>query len=320
MRLLIGIDGGGTKTAVTAAEVRDCAPPGESIQREALLPSASWREHGAEFTARMLRDGVDALAQGDEIIGVALALPYIGESRLGDTQIDAALGEAFAGMPYLLVNDSVAGWAGSLALESGVNIVAGTGAIAYGRDAGGMGARCGGWDEFFSDEGSCYWLGRAACALFARESDGRAPRGPLYDIVRAQFALDEDFEFIDAVHDKLLVSREQVAAMQLLLMRAAIEGDVSACALYDAAAQELCLLLDGIRGRISLPESGFPVSYSGGLFKAGELILKPFRRGIESRGGRLVVPRLTPAQGALLLAAERFAPGALRTLGASDCN
>jgi len=265
----------------------------------------------------MLREGSDALARGGEIIGVALALPYIGESRSGDQVIDAALREAFGDIQYLLVNDSVAGWAGSLALESGVNIVAGTGAIAYGRDAGDRGARCGGWDEFFSDEGSCYWLGRATCALFAKQSDGRVPRGQLYEMMRAEFALDEDFEFIDAVHEKLLVSRERVAAMQMLLMRAANEGDKSALALYDAAAEELCLLLDGIRGRISLPESGFPVSYSGGLFNAGELVLKPFRRGIEARGGRLVTPRLSPARGALLLAAEKFMPDKLDALGAT---
>ena len=74
------------------------------------------------------------------------------------------------------MNDSVVGWAGSLGLSSGINLVAGTGSIAYGRNDAGEEARAGGWDERFSDEGSCYWLGMKSLELFSKESDGRAEK------------------------------------------------------------------------------------------------------------------------------------------------
>ncbi|MFR7490817.1 MAG: BadF/BadG/BcrA/BcrD ATPase family protein [[Ruminococcus] torques] len=54
--------------------------------------------------------------------------------------------------------------------------MAGTGSIAYGQNKFGTEARAGGWDDGFSDEGSCYWLGKKALELFSKESDGRVKK------------------------------------------------------------------------------------------------------------------------------------------------
>ena len=48
-------------------------------------------------------------------------------------------------------------------------------------------ARAGGWGELFSDEGSGYWVAREGLQLFSRMSDGRAPRGQLYERFREHF-------------------------------------------------------------------------------------------------------------------------------------
>ena len=63
---------------------------------------------------------------------------------------------------------------GPIALESafgagpGIIVIAGTGSIAYGRDANGTTARVGGWGFAVSDEGSAHWIGRAAIAAFCQ--------------------------------------------------------------------------------------------------------------------------------------------------------
>ena len=44
----------------------------------------------------------------------------------------------------------------------GVIVIAGTGSIAYGRNAQGASARAGGWGSAISDEGSAHWIGRSA--------------------------------------------------------------------------------------------------------------------------------------------------------------
>ncbi len=73
-------------------------------------------------------------------------------------------------------NDMVCGWAGSLACADGINVVAGTGSICYGEYQG-RSARCGGWGELFSDEGSAYWIARQRPdAVLANERWPRATR------------------------------------------------------------------------------------------------------------------------------------------------
>ena len=51
----------------------------------------------------------------------------------------------------------------------------GTGSIAYGRNARGEAARAGGWGYVLGDEGSGYWIGRAALRAVLREADRRGP-------------------------------------------------------------------------------------------------------------------------------------------------
>jgi hypothetical protein len=54
------------------------------------------------------------------------------------------------------------------------------------------------------------------------------------------------------------------------------------------------------------PDERVPLSYSGGVFKAGELILAPFRRHLEAQSGsyRLQAPIVTPSGGAAIYAAK----------------
>ena len=77
----------------------------------------------------------------------------------------------------------------SLDVEADAPIVAGTGSIAYGEYAG-RHARAGGWGDLFGDEGSAFWIAREGLRLFSRMSDGRAARGPLYDLLRERFELE----------------------------------------------------------------------------------------------------------------------------------
>ena len=305
MRYLIGIDGGGTKTAFCAAGVDG------SQLRYAESSGSSWREHGAENVAGNLRETVKSLVgkEYEKIAGMAMGLPCHGESVEGDRALELAVCEAFPGIPIYFTNDVEAGWAGSMALAPGINIVAGTGAIAFGKDIHGQTARCGGWSEFFGDEGSCYWVGRKVMELFSKQSDGRLPKDALYEVVRNKFNLQNDYGFIDIIHNEYSGLRKQVASLQFLAEKAALAGSPSARDLYGQAIQELLLLVMALRDQLDFGETTpWLVSYSGGLFKAGDLVLPRFSREIEKAGGKLSPPRFEPVEGAVLLAFQHFYP------------
>ena len=310
MQYYVGVDGGGTKTAICMA-ARD-----SSKIFSATTDSASWREYGIQTVVENIKEVVGSFPIGDEdyIAGIAMGLPCFGESEDGDRELKRVVCEIFAGIPLYLTNDVEVGWAGSLGLAPGINVVAGTGAIAFGRDEGEKTARSGGWSEFFGDEGSCYWMGRKVMELFSKQSDGRMRKDALYTTVRGELGLKSDLSFIDLMHGEYITNREKVASLQLLAEKAALLGSPSAKALYCKAADELCLLVAAIRDKLDFSQWPFWVSYSGGLFKAGELVLPRFSKGIENAGGKLSTPKFEPAYGALLTAFRQFCPDGLSDL------
>jgi len=310
MKYYAGVDGGGTKTAICMAAADS------SVLFNEITGSATWREHGAKSVVENIKKVIYdfPINANDRIAGIALGLPTVGESVDGDRNLEAELQNAFPGIPFYLTNDVEAGWAGSLNLAPGINVVAGTGSIAFGKNESGKIARCGGWSEFFSDEGSCYWIGRKVLELFSKQSDGRIPKDELYTIVKKEFKIENDYDAIDLVHNKYMIRRENLASLQLLAKKAALEGAQSAKELYREAVDELCLLVIAIRDTLQFKDHPFPVSYSGGLYRSGELVLPRFFTGIEAAGGKPVTPKYEPVYGALLLAFEKYCPEGLKLL------
>ena len=305
MKYFIGVDGGGTKTAFTVAGA-------DSLPLAAVTRGGcSYQALGADEAVAVVREGVAALLAragigAGDCAGCCVGMPCYGENAAMDGRMRLALQAALAPVPVWVVNDVEVGWAGALACREGIHLVAGTGSIAFGRRQDGRTARCGGWNEFFGDEGSCYWVGRRAMGLFSKEADGRAARGPLYEIVRKELALTEDLEFIETVLRDWACRRERVAAFQKLACRAAQEGDGAAAELFASAARELALMAAALQERLAFPPGATAVSYSGGLFKAGELVLAPLRREIAYLGGVLQKPCRSAHEGAVLLAIQHF--------------
>jgi N-acetylglucosamine kinase-like BadF-type ATPase len=281
--------------------------------------------------AQLLRDVEKSLAAGSvarsELAGIGVGLPFFGELARKDEEFVSALKAEFAAVPCVVTNDSEVAWAGSLAARPGINIVAGTGAIAFGRNAAGESARAGGWAPFFSDEGSCHWLGRHTMELFSKQADGRVERGPLYEIIREEYGIADDFAFIEIMEHDVIPHRKKVAHVQVLLEKAAIAGDPGALALYDAAVDELVLTVEAVARRLAMTGTPYTVSYSGGLFRAadstepGEMkskhIIEPFRTRLAARGARLERPLLDPSHGAVLCAARVAAPELVEPMAAA---
>ena len=306
MKYYIGIDGGGTKTAFSL-----CSSEGDQVA-EHLTAGSSYMMYGTDQGVERIKSGVGQLLQKGnveraDVAGISMGLPCIGENTVLDRPFKEAINASFPGIPVYIGNDVEVGWAGSLACEEGINVVAGTGSIAFGKNHSGKTARSGGWAEFFSDEGSCYWTGRKTLELFSKEADHRLPRGALYDTIREEFHLTDDYRLIDLMVKEYFPYREKVAGLQLLLEKAALLGDPQAIQAYRSAAEELALIVKGVLNQIEFPQ-GFSVSYSGGLFKAGDLILKPFEEEIRALGGVLVKPLLPPVMGAVLLCFSQFNP------------
>jgi len=305
MKTFLGVDGGGTKTDFLLIDAS-----GRVLARHGGGP-AYYLETGIEGLRTLLAEGIAAtLAQGSVTPGTLgyafFGLPAYGEDSTLLNVLDAAPSPTLPQERYRCGNDMVCGWAGALAGGDGINIVAGTGSIAYGEYAQRT-ARGGGWGELFSDEGSAYWLAREGLSLFSRMSDGRAAKGPLYELLRQSFRLHEDLDLCAAVYGPPALTRSGVAALAPLVAQAARCGDTQARGLFEAAAQELAAMVHVVHDRLGVPTGhALPVSYSGGMFHFADLLLAPFCSALQGSGRvyEFTTPRLPPAAGAALYAAK----------------
>lgn len=299
----LGIDGGGSKTAllITDEEGRAVA--------ESVTGGCSYPQLGIDGAVRVISDGLRLLfretgVDKKDIKGAAVGLPCYGEDRSADKELKRAVLEAIALKDVCICNDVELGWAGSLGLEAGVHIVAGTGAIAYGRNHKGDCARANGWHEDFSDEGSGYWLGMQALGLFAKQADGRMERSALYERMKNALGIVDIEELVPLYGRRYMGNRKAVAALQMALLEAAEDGDANAVLLYERAAGELAASIRAVASRLEFNgEEPIPVSYSGGVFQAGEYIMKPLQRMLDERRFHIRAPLLSPVQGGILLAA-----------------
>ena len=74
-----------------------------------------------------------------------------------------------------------------------------------------------------------------------------------------------------------------------------MQGDEEAIRLYEAAAEELELIIGAVYRKLEFSGDTI-VSYSGGLFHAGDFILKPLVRKLEENGICLCPPKYSPVQ------------------------
>ena len=320
MRTYLGIDGGGSKTAFVLIDESGHVLASHT-EGPAYYLETGWDAMQA-MLARGIRATLDKAALPSPSVEFAfLGLPAYGEDSRLVSALDAAASPTLQPGRYRCANDAVCGWAGALACQDGINLIAGTGSIAYG-EFNGRSARAGGWGELFSDEGSGYWIAREGLNLFSRMSDGRSARGALYDILRRHFGLQSDLDLCAAVYDESQIQRSKLAALAPLVAQAAIAGDVQALALFSRAAEELIQLVDAVHRQLEIPEHAMvTVSFSGGMFQQRDLLLTRFQSKLAAERGRyrVVAPRLPPAAGAALYAAKLSgAPLSAQAVGALE--
>lgn len=302
--LFLGIDGGGTKT-----EFALCDDKGR-IYSNVIKESASYWQFSTEKLLTVIKDGVDSVlkesqASYNDIVAVGFGMAGLGENPQKDEESINICKRYFKDIPMGIRNDVEVCFIASLAFQPGINVVAGTGAMAFGEDEKGNDSRCGGWGHEIGDEGSGYWLGKKTMELFTKQSDGRLPKTYLFDLVKEKMNIQSDFDVMDIFQKEYYNSRTNTASLQNILYDAAALEDGYAIKAYQDAAEELAMLPIAIRNKLSFKDT-VKVSYSGGVFRAGHFILDPFKNRLEEMGFKVCDPLLTPVQGAILLAASQI--------------
>ena len=301
----LGCDSGSTKIAFAVSDRAG------RVLLKTEFPAITLFRGGADTYAADMKRYLDTVLaragiEPDQVACAAFGLTGYGETVASVRDMEAAVGAALPGVRCILANDSVVGWSGALRAAAGIHVVSGTGSVAYGEDGRGGAERAGGWSLFYGDEGSCYWVGVQGINAFFRQADGRMERTLLYDYIMDLFKLTDPL-FVCGAFEEMTDggSADKVAAFQRHVLALARRGDPVAKNIYIRAAEQLSLLVKALKDRLHFEENApVSVSWSGGLFKAGECVLAPFSERIRALGCVPVPPAYGPLAGAVGYAAR----------------
>jgi N-acetylglucosamine kinase-like BadF-type ATPase len=301
--MYLGVDGGGTKTAFVLIDQHG------NVLAEHQESTCYHIQVGIKGTEKIIHEGIlktlsKANKEVKDLTFAFFGLPAFGEDSKVDKIVNLIPSSILPKNIYRCDNDMVNGWAAASGGEDGINIVAGTGSIAYGVRQK-KSARCGGWGELFSDEGSAYWIGIKCLNTFSKMSDGRLPKSSLYNIVKQQLDIVIDLDITALVLTEWQGERSKISALSKLVSVAAEQGDTIAKEIMQDAGYELARIVNSTKNTLKFhKDEPVKVSYSGGVFCSKTLILDPFTQALHQYSSNYVVsaPLYTPVVGAALYA------------------
>ncbi|MCL5997368.1 MAG: ATPase, partial [Chloroflexi bacterium] len=163
----------------------------------------------------------------------------------------------------LTVNDGMLPLFAACPDGQGISLIAGTGAIVWGRTLDGRVTRSSGWGYLFGDEGSGWDLGHEALRYVARAADGRGPATALTARVLAHWQLTQVYDLIPRIYQAGFEPSD-IAALARLVLECAAEGDEIALRIARSGADELAAAARAVMQtlKMSLP---LTLAYSGSV-------------------------------------------------------
>ena len=230
-RYFVGVDGGGTKTALIASTA-----DGQKIA-SAVCGPLNYNFIGLDAALKNLADGVAALVlPAGSIAAVGIGDPSIDdESESPMAKEFAARAAQLLGAPVYIRSDAyMTLFALTGGKKAGVLIISGTGSMAIGENDAGNIAVVGGWGRLSGDEGSGYYIGREGVCAALRAFDGVAVHTELTGAALAHFGVNAPRDLISVFYGE---SEPDVAGFSRCVARCAEDGDkIAESILLDAAA------------------------------------------------------------------------------------
>jgi N-acetylglucosamine kinase-like BadF-type ATPase len=302
----LGVDGGGSHTTALIGD------------ETGLIVAEG---HGGPSAAGGQNQAVEAADAQWEAKRTSEAAPdrYCCYGTAGRAEKDRGISKFHVGSytrTLKMTHDADIALSGALAGEPGIIVIAGTGSMAFGRDAKGDTARAGGWGYVFGDEGGAFDIVRQAVRAALRFEEGWGAETAL----RSAFLDAPELHWPEARHhghnpapaeprdmNRLLhlfytgdYPRDRVAALAPIVEQTAEAGDAIAREILHNAAQALAMFAIAVRKQLFQDGEACRVSYAGGVFQ-NPIIRQRFSMLVELDTGRAPeAPRFTPAEGALI--------------------
>lgn len=303
--LLLGVDGGGTKTRAVVTDAR------QNVLGEGLAGPSNPLRVGIRKAAANVRTAIKQACRAAGIRVSQVKAAEIGLAGVRQHELRERMRRELndLGLSALeIVTDADTALFGATGGGPGLVIIAGTGSICCGVNKQGKHECAGGWGPLAGDEGSGSWIARAALQAVARASDGRGPDTVLSLAACRFFGVATTSEVMLEINQPTLTN-DRMAAFARYVIEAAQDGDQVARAIVAEAGRVLGIAAATVIRKLRMRGERFPIGYVGGVFAAGDLLLDSLRAEVAKVAPEayLALPQMNPAVAAAKMAQENFA-------------
>ena len=302
MAYYLGIDGGGTKTRCVLGDEN-------SVVASAVSGGSNIVRLGETRVREALREVIRHVCSTAEISPHQIRSICVGASGAGRPEMASKIRAIVAELdPQLsseniqVVGDTVIALEAGFGSGPGVITIAGTGSIAFGRDAAGRTERAGGWGFAVSDEGSGQWIGRQAVSAVLHSHDRREETALTAQILEAWKLADLDalVQFANSTPPP------EFPRLFPVVLHAAEAGDAVAEEVLTRAGTELAALASIVIRRITSDPPYVPVATTGSVFRQSAEVRRVFYNRLNASFSGIVVRNepVEPVLGALALARD----------------
>ncbi|MCM1224114.1 MAG: hypothetical protein NC548_57645 [Lachnospiraceae bacterium] len=293
MKIIAGIDGGGTGTIVELRSMEN-----KVLERDKFGPF-NINSIGEEKLYDLLREIFEYILQSGECEGICIGAAGISNSAVDDVLKEITQELGFSGKMILKGDHDIALY-GAMSGAPGSVLIAGTGSICTGMDAEGKTARAGGWGHLIDDTGSGYALGRDALGAVVRSLDGRSKATLLSSLIYDFWGISNERQLIEKVYSTS--EKSNIASLSPVVEKAALQGDKTACTIMEKNAGELVELVACIYRKLKL--ESMKLSLLGSLISKNTLLREDFLKQLAEKLPAVQVkePDMDAASGAALWA------------------
>jgi N-acetylmuramic acid 6-phosphate etherase len=294
---ILGVEGGGTKTAWVLAEaVTSGSDAGTEfrILDQGRLPPSNLRLTAPE----RLREIFGELPKPVDRAGIFLAGCSTEEDR---RSLALICRDIWPNAKIVTGSDRDSGLAAALDHGDGIVVNAGSGSSVTGRRSDRI-ERAGGWGHILGDTGGGYFLSIEALRLILREYD--LHRGEMQFTAKILHALSLN-NLDELVRWAQTADKMEIAMLAPVVFEAAAGGDACVNEIVEEGARVLCEYTEAVASRLHLLAP--KVALMGGLFHRDSIYTHAFRRRLKKNlpDARVTVAERPPEFGAAWLAAEK---------------
>ena len=300
MTYFMGIDGGGSnlRVVITTHDLAICA---QTFFGETVNPGTVGRDKSAQTIQSAIQQ---TLAQAnilpDQIAGVGVGIAGASAAHSANW-LQEVIAEVTPQATASLSSDTEIALVGAHGERCGVLILAGTGSVAYGVNAGGESLQVGGWGYLMDDEGSGYRIGMDALRGITRAGDGRGEETTLTHKILNHLNLQTPLQLIKWLYRSETPRTRDVAKLAPLVIECASNGDTVAYQIIQTASQELALLCSTVIRRLGMQSP--QIAFAGGLLQTPNLLNEQLCTLLNLP--QIPEPQYPPVIGAALLAKIR---------------